>query len=119
MKRDMDLIRNILFYVEDHYKAGQMNISIDIDGVDENTIYEHCKLVYQSGLLQSFVDLSTDIGASCMVGNLTSEGYDYLDKIRSDSMWHRVCDILRKKALPFTIDIIKTVATDLILEAIQ
>ena len=45
MKRDMDLIRKILFYVEDNYIAGQIWISeITIEGYDANVITEHVLL---------------------------------------------------------------------------
>lgn len=49
MKRDMDLIRKILFYIEKNYVAGGNYISVEIDDYTEGEIYEHCMLAYHGG----------------------------------------------------------------------
>ena len=51
MKRDMDLIRKILFYIEKNYVAGGNYISVEIDGYTEGEIYEHCMLAYWGGFI--------------------------------------------------------------------
>ena len=82
MKRDMDLIREILFFVEDNYKPGQEWIrQIDIDGYDADTITEHILLAYESGFLQNIHNISSLGCRAYWVGNLSNEGYDFLDKI--------------------------------------
>ena len=74
MKRDMDLIRKILLYIEDNYKPGQEWIrEIILEGYDESTITEHILLAYQSGFIQQLQDISTFDGTSYWVGNLTNE----------------------------------------------
>ena len=44
MQRDMDLVRKILFYIEDNYQAGQNWIrEIEIDNYSKEVIVEHLK----------------------------------------------------------------------------
>ena len=114
MKRDMDLIRKILFYIEENYVAGQGAIEISIDGYSDGEIFEHCQLAYQNGLIQRPLDTSTMEGSSCLVNNLTSEGYDLLDKIREDTTWNKTKAIVKQKGLPMVTGTIKTIATAII-----
>lgn len=119
MKRDMDLVRKILFCIEDEYTAGKRLIQINIDDYDSATIFEHCKLAYQAGLIQDFRDASTLSYSSCMVGNLTNAGYDLLDKIREDTTWNRTKTFIKEKGLPMVIETVKTVANTLISSATE
>ncbi len=119
MKRDMDLIRKILFYIEENYVAGQGAINISIDGYSEGEIYEHCQLAYQDGLIQKPLDSSTSEGCSCMVNNLTSSGFDFLDKIRKDTTWNKTKDIIKEKGLPLILDTVKSISTALITAAAE
>lgn len=115
MKRDMDLIRKILFYIEENYVAGQGAINISIDGYSDGEIFEHCQLAYQDGLIQEPLYSSTLLaGCSCMVNNLTSSGYDFLDKIREDTIWNKTKAIMKEKGLPMVTGTIKTIATAII-----
>ena len=100
MKRDMDLIRKILFYVEDNYIAGQIWISeITIEGYDANVITEHVLLAYENGLIQNIKDISSTDQMMYFVGNLSNAGYDYLDKIRNDTIWNKTKRIIKEKGL--------------------
>lgn len=119
MKRDMDLVRKILFFVENEYVPGADVISVEIDGFDNDMIYEHCKLIYQAGLVQKFTDTSTMSGRGCLTGNLSNEGYDYLDKIREDTIWNKTKKVIKEKGLPMVVDTIKAVATALIASATE
>lgn len=114
MKRDMELIRKILFYIEENYIAGQGAISIEIDGYSSGEIYEHCQLAYESGLIKKPLDVSTCSGAECMVNSLTNAGYDFLDKIRNDTIWSKVKETAKNKGIPLLIETIKTISTAII-----
>ena len=112
MKRDMDLIRKILFFVEEHYEPGQGWVrEVSIDGYDYQTIIEHILLAYQSGFLQDIKNVSSLGGTAYWVGNLSNEGYDFLDKIRSDTVWNRTKETITEKGLPMVASTIKTIAT--------
>lgn len=111
MKRDMELVRKILFYVEENYVAGQKWLrNIDIEGYDYDVIMEHVLLVYENGLIQDIKDISTLGGISYWIGNLSNAGYDFLDKIRSDTVWSKTKTTIKEKGLPMVTGTISTIA---------
>ncbi|MBR2883396.1 MAG: DUF2513 domain-containing protein [Clostridia bacterium] len=120
MKRDMELIRKILFYVEENYKEGQVWVrQIDIDGYDANTIAEHILLAHESGFFQDIHSISVLGNRAYWVGNLSNEGYDFLDKVRNDTIWNKTKTVIAEKGLPMVTGTIKTVATAFITAAAE
>ena len=119
MKCDMDLIREILFYVEENYVEGGPEIDVHIDGYLDNVIYEHYILMKEDGLIVRLLDTSSLERKSCKVGNLTSEGFDFLDKIRADTVWNRTKSVISEKGLPLITGTIKTISTAIITAAAE
>ena len=119
MKRDMDLIRKILFYIEEKYIAGGGPISINIDGYTDGEIYEHCMLAYQGGLIAKPLPTTTFEGKSCMVENLTNEGFNLLENIRQDTLWNKTKKVAAEKGLPLVVDTVKTISTAIISAAAE
>lgn len=115
MKRNPDLIREILFYIEQNYEAGEKWItSVEIEGYPDEVIAEHIVLAYQDGLIQAIKDVSSFSGMEYWPGNLTSSGYDFLDKIRNDSIWNKTKAVITEKGLPMLTSTISTIANALI-----
>ena len=110
MQRDMDLVRKILFYIKGNYVAGGPEIPVYINGYLDNVIYEHCILMKNDGLIGRILVTSALEGKSCNVGNLTSEGFDLLDKIRIDTVWNRTKTVISEKGLPLITGTIKTIS---------
>lgn len=82
MKRDLQLIKKILLKIEDEYvNTPLMNISLD--GYTKEQIANHCELLYEEGLLNKYKGHFADNSLYIFyVGNLTNEGFNYLDTIR-------------------------------------
>lgn len=101
MKRDMDLIRNLLIKVEEVYEpgAGSINFSkIRIDGYDDKVIAEHLLLMKEAGLIRNINAKQYVTGSTMLsIGNLTNEGYDTLEKFRNDTVWNKTKEIARDK----------------------
>lgn len=119
MQRDFDLIRSIMLYIEVNYQPGDGEITVKIDGVETEKVYEHCKLLKESGLIQSFTDSSCDCGCSFSVGNMTSEGFDYLDKVRDITAWKKTKSFIKAKGLPMIIETVKRVASAIATSAME
>lgn len=120
MKRDMELIRKILFYIEENYKAGQKWIcAINIEGYEEDVVMEHIILAYQNGFIQEIQDVSTLEGKSYFVGNLSNSGYDFLDKVRSDTVWNKTKKTIKENGLPMLTGTISTIANTFIAAATE
>ena len=83
MKRDLQLIKKILQKIEEDFVNVAL-FNIEIDSYDRITVCNHCKMLYQDGLLLDFSESIYENGKQVMfgVGNLTSNGYDYLESIR-------------------------------------
>ena len=120
MKRDMELVRKILFYIEENYVAGEKWLrNIDIEGYDYAVIMEHVVLAYENGLIQDIKDISTLGGISYWIGNLSNAGYDFLDKIRSDTVWNKTKTAIKEKGLPMVTGTISTIANAFISAAAE
>lgn len=114
MKRDMELIRKILFKIEADYVSTAL-INLTIDGYDFNDITYQCKLLYDAGLIDQYTARYCDDTIYVFtVGALTWEGHDFLDKIRQDTIWNKTKETITKKGVPMIIDVIKDVATGII-----
>lgn len=114
MKRNMDLCRLILFKIEAEYKSTAL-YNLSIDGYDIETVAYHCKLLFNAGLLESYKPTYGDNRIYAFsVGSLTWERHDFLDKIRENTIWNRTKKKIKENALPFTIEVIKSVATAII-----
>lgn len=75
----------------------------------------NCKILKEAGLINYYNAQDADNSLYFFsVGSLTWEGHDFLDKIREDTTWNNVKKIIKDKALPFTLEVAKTIATDLL-----
>jgi len=112
MKRDIELERKILFKIEDKYKPGEGSMwGLEIDGYDMPTIAEHCDLLHQQGLIRDYKSFyGNDEIQSFRVGNLTTQGYDYLELIRNNDVWEKTKKEIDEKRLPKTFEVISKIA---------
>ncbi|MHA6325019.1 DUF2513 domain-containing protein [Roseivivax sp. CAU 1753] len=80
MKRDQELLRSLLF----EFEANEDWLLIVADTLGSNT---------QDRVKSGHVRLLVDAGFVAPVANstyrLTNDGYDYLDAIRSDTIWNK------------------------------
>ncbi|PHS34049.1 MAG: hypothetical protein COA92_03165 [Sulfurovum sp.] len=67
-------------------------------------------LLIESGLIQGEIKKMLNCGVRCRVDSLTWEGHDFLDNVRSDSIWSKTKNILKEKGLGMSFDIIKKTA---------
>jgi len=119
MNRDMDLIRKILFAIEDQF----IDVAIYdllIDGYNKKTVAYHCDLLYQAGLIKDYKAQYADNELYVFgVSSLTWEGHNYLDKIRSETIWNKTKVIVKERGLPLAFETIKEVASELISAAVK
>ena len=115
MKRDMELIRKILFKIENDYQ-GETLRAPRIDGYDLVTVAEHCKLLRDYGLLDEYIPIGANNAPviTFLVGNLTWEGYDFLEKIRQDTVWNKTKSVITQKGLPMILEVVKDVSATII-----
>ena len=119
MKRDMNLWRKILFYVEEHYELGDFPMcDVEMEDYDEYIVREHCKLLIEAQLLNDLDPKTAKVltlsHGGIYVGNLTNAGYDFLETIRPDTIWNKTKETIAKEGLPLMIKTIGIVASSII-----
>ena len=115
MKRDFELVRKLLFFFEE--KAGPKSIPIPpIEGYSEHEIMHHCVLLYDAGLLRCESVKSSSSGRVIEVipFDLTWDGHEFLDKIRSDTVWSRVKSQVEGKGVTLSFNLINELAKNAI-----
>lgn len=114
MKRDMDLCRKILFAIEEQYENTSI-VDLEIPGYTMNQVAYHCKILKDGGLVSQYsAQYDGDGLYFFQVGNLTWEGHDFLDRIREDTVWNKIKNVVTEKGLPMILDVVKQVSTTVI-----
>lgn len=87
MKRDMDLVREVLLKVEELPFDGGFH-DIAVDGRTQGEINYHVMLLDEAGFIEA-TDLSTLGGICWKPKRLTYDGHEFLDAARSDTVWQK------------------------------
>ena len=119
LKRDMELIRKILFFLEARpfLKAEKV---LPIEGCDHATIMYHILLLAQAGLVDYEPELTkTGRIIKAHVIGLNWAGHEFLDSVRSNKVWRKLLKYAKNKggALPF--DLLKALAVELLKKSIE
>lgn len=112
MKRDMELIRKILFAIEENYVDTWLsNSEILIEGYNMETIAYHCAILHDAGFVSDYKGHYAEGLVAFGVGRLTWDGHELLDKIKNETVWKKTKDTITKKGIPFVLDAVKEIAT--------
>jgi hypothetical protein len=109
MKRDMQLVREILLAVEQDTEPVGWIKDLSIPGREPAEISHHVKLLHQAGLLEA-KDLSTLTTFEWAPQQLTWSGHELLDAIRHDTVWKKVTSIVVDKGGSIPFEILKELA---------
>ena len=109
MKRDMDLIRLILLEIEksDPYQVFRPNLC----GYQDKEVSYHLELLISAGLVEGQMHYTGGMTANPVV-KLSWVGHDFLDDIRSDSIWKKTKELLKNEGL-------KTVSFEILKAAVE
>lgn len=114
MKRDMELVRKILFKIEDTVD-NVAEYDLTIDGYSMEQIAYHCAILEEGGYIHAYQgDYGDNELDSFGVGRLTWEGHEFLDNIREDTVWNKTKNIIGDKGLPLVFSIVKSVSSSII-----
>jgi hypothetical protein len=110
MKRDWELIRLILMKLEECESSAGVLRSSDVEGYDAEIVSYHMWLLKGGGLITAVCKEAVAKPVHCIAQNLTWEGHEFLDKVRSHTAWNKVKGLAREKGLDLTLDVIKLAA---------
>lgn len=116
LKRDLNLIRNMLLRIEKLNSTKQKNtIESFLDlCADPALISLHIELLIDSNYIETSEPIYCGVIKDFLIYRITSDGYDYLDSIRENSIWERTENMLFKVGGSAALDVVKSVAVSII-----
>lgn len=117
MKRNWELIRKILFKLEQKVDDTPLD-SESIKGFPPDVVAYHYQLLAQAELI-CIEDNSTMGDADFVAINLTWQGHEFLDKIRSDTAWNKIKQIIKTKGIDLSFEAIKLAGKSLLISLLK
>lgn len=116
LKRDLNLIRNMLLRIEELNSTKQkITIESFLDlCADPALISLHIELLIDSNYIETSEPIYCGVIKDFLIYRITSDGYDYLDSIRENSIWERTENMLFKVGGSAALDVVKSVAVSII-----
>lgn len=112
MQFDPDIARNILLAVE-ALPANEPVRQITLDGIDDNTLYEHIELLKDAGYVEAVVQYSgggKERIALALVKRLTHAGHEFLADSRDEHVWEKTKRLVKEKGGAASFAILAAVA---------
>ena len=113
MRRDHDLIRAIFLKVEEDANGKKpLEIDLSVANYSADQVSYHVRLLVESGYLRgSRVGGAIGPGPErWVVFDLTNSGHDFLDAIRSDTVWNTMKAKLQSSGITLALDSLKKLA---------
>jgi Hypothetical protein (DUF2513) len=109
MKRDWDVIREVLIEVEaltekERYSF-KYGLGSDYAGIDQAKS-EQALLLWKAGYIEG-IDGRTNMGPAVLAPQLSWAGHDLLDTLRSKPVWERIKTTATEKGIELTFDAVK------------
>lgn len=113
MKRDLDLIKEILLKVE-AYPVGRSLSRIEVEGYKQDVISEHIRLLQESNYID--VDLLTSPSSHGVnqvdgysINRLLNDGHDFIANAKSESVWTKAKSLVKEKGIDVSLAVFKAV----------
>ena len=108
MKRDMELVRQILLQVEQAENDPNEWIDLSFDQWSHEVVSYHCKILNDARLIEA-QDLSDLSGSDWRPLALTWEGHEFFDAARNDTVWNKAMTSLKEKSMTVPFEVLKAV----------
>ena len=110
MKRDMELVRKILFAMEAS-PAGFAPTPLIIDGYSEDVVGHHIYLMAQGDLVAADdVTAFQDDSPIALPVTITWHGHEFLDVVRNEKVWSKVKTELKDRGLTLPFSLLEQLA---------
>lgn len=113
MKRDLELCRQVLLKVEESSVTQGWIEGFEIEGVNDEVLSEHVRLLDEAGLIDA-QDLSSMSSFCWMPKRLTYQGHEFLDAVRNDTVWMKAKEKVISSTGTLTLEALKSVTPALI-----
>ncbi|MEO0557065.1 MAG: DUF2513 domain-containing protein [Bacteroidota bacterium] len=116
MKRDMDLIRDLLLDLEAREEPRAISIP-KLEGYSPQQIAYHLGLLKQAGLIEA-VAIRDRNGAGWLPESITWEGHEFLAAAKDEKHWGKAKRLVKDKGGALTFEALKTAMTEMTKRAI-
>ena len=116
MKRDMELVRAILIELEQCPDQGDCH-EIHIPDHTDDEISSHVELMQEAGLVEA-IDFSSFDGKCWKPQRLTWDGHEFLDAVRSDTVWAKAKDKVMSTTGTLTLEALKVALSTVVRQAV-
>ena len=114
MRRNWDTIREILVRLEELPDTESLLSLEDFPQERAHEISYHAELLLDADLVEGKMHRLLDPGAAdFMLQRLTWSGHEFLDAVRSDTVWNKTKKTFASKGLDMTFELAKSVATEI------
>lgn len=114
MKRNWDTIREVLTRLED---LPDTDATLQLSDFPSERAYEysyHVELLIDAGLVEGQMSRTLGRGPTDFFARrLTWPGHEFLDSIRSDTVWNKTKKTFASKGIDMTFDLVKSVASEI------
>jgi hypothetical protein len=114
MKRNWDTIREILTRLEE---LPDTDSTLELSNFPGDRAYDysyHVELLIDAGLVEGQMSRTLGRGPTHFFARrLTWPGHEFLDSIRSDTVWNKTKKTFTSKGLEMTFDLVKSVASEI------
>jgi hypothetical protein len=102
MKRDMDIVRDLLLRSE--ATEGQVSVKDPLETY-------HVRIMLDAGLIEGRIseEITADAPRYSYINNLTWAGHDFLDAARNDTVWRTAKEKVLKPGASWTFDLLKEI----------
>ena len=101
MKRDMDLVRELLLCVE-----SDGNLTTLFKRYSQEVVIGHLEIMLDANLLVGNVQSYLDGSESAIVQRLTWAGHEFLDNARNDTVWNKVTATIKNAATTASFEVL-------------
>lgn len=116
MKRNWEIIREILIRLESSETPNSVVDARSVDGYPEQEVAYNIRLLGEGGYIQANIAESCDGDgeiSAALACRLTHSGHELLDIMRSNSVWERIKDEFKKKGVEMTLSLVVTAGREL------
>ena len=114
MKRNWEVIREILIKLEE---LPNTDSGLQLSDFPSEKAYEyayHVELLIEAGIVEGQMSKAAGPGpAHFFAHRLTWTGHEFLDSVRSSTVWSKTKKAFAAKGIEMTFDLVKSVATDI------
>ena len=121
MKRDPDLVRELLLALEEKSDNRLVN-DLEVDGYSKEEVQYHLILMHEAGLVRG--ETSRRGSVSLVVkhvspAGLTWNGHEFLEAARNDTFWQKAKERVKSNSGALSMDVLKAVLFSMIRKSVD